>query len=85
MLPLCVNPSEKYVKIECGDEKYILAKALLEKVLPKDCEYKILEEYIGTDLCGMHYEPLFDFCKSLRETDIGLLRIIMLQWKTVPV
>ena len=60
---LCVNPSEKYVKIECGDEKYILAKALLEKVLPKDCEYKILEEYIGTDLCGMHYEPLFDFAK----------------------
>ena len=60
---LCVNPSEKYVIIECGDEKYILAKSLLEKVLPKDCEYKILEEYIGTDLCGMHYEPLFDFAK----------------------
>ena len=60
---LCVNPSETYVKVQLGDEKFILAKALLESVLPKDSEYTILEEYIGTDLCGMHYEPLYTFAK----------------------
>ena len=59
---LCVNPGEKYVKIQLGDDKYILAKALVESVF-KDEEYSVIEEYIGTDLCGMHYVPLFDYAK----------------------
>ncbi len=60
---LCVNPGETYVKIQVEDEKYILAKALVEKVLPKNTEYTVSEEYIGTDLVGIHYEPLYDFAK----------------------
>lgn len=60
---LCVNPSETYVKLQLEDEKYIMAKALVESVMPKDSEYKILEEYTGTELCGMHYEPLYTFVK----------------------
>ncbi len=60
---LCVNPHETYVKVQLEDEKYILAKALVESVLPKDSEYKILKEYTGTDLCDMHYEPLYTFVK----------------------
>ena len=60
---LCVNPHETYAKVQLGDEKYILAKALIEKVLPKDSEYTILEEYVGTDLVGMHYEPLYSYAK----------------------
>lgn len=60
---LCVNPTETYAKVECGDEKYIMAKALLESVMPKDTEYKIIEEYVGTDLTGMHYVPLYDNIK----------------------
>ena len=60
---LCVNPHETYAKVQLGDEKYILAKALVEKVLPKDSEYTILEEYVGTDLVGMHYEPLYSYAK----------------------
>lgn len=60
---LCVNPSETYVKLQREDEKYIMAKALVESVMPKDSEYKILEEYTGTELCGMHYEPLYTFVK----------------------
>ena len=58
---LCVNPGETYVKISVGDEKYILAEALLDSVI-KD-EYTVVEKYIGTDLCGMEYVPLFDFAK----------------------
>ena len=56
---LCVNPYESYVKIAVGDEKYILAKALLDKVIKE--EYEIIEEYVGTDLVGTKYEPLYSF------------------------
>ncbi len=56
---LCVNPHEVYAKIETEGEKYILAEALIEKVIKT--EYKILEKYTGTELCGMEYEPLYDF------------------------
>ncbi len=61
---LCVNPSETYVKVHTADGyTYILAKALCEKVLGgEDSEtapYEILEEFSGTDLEGMEYEPLF--------------------------
>ena len=31
---LCVNPHETYAKVQLGDEKYILAKALVEKRSP---------------------------------------------------
>ncbi len=58
---LCVNPHETYVKIKCGEETFILAEALLETVI-KD-EYTVVEKYIGTDLCGLEYEPLYDYAK----------------------
>ncbi len=56
---LCVNPHETYVKIKCGEEKYILAEALLDTVIKT--EYEVVEKYIGTDLCGLEYEPLFSY------------------------
>ena len=58
---LCVNPHETYVKIKCGDETYILAEALLDAVIKS--EYEVVEKYVGTDLCGLEYEPLFNFAK----------------------
>ncbi len=58
---LCVNPDETYIKVQSGDEKYILAEALAESVL-KD-EYSVLEKYVGKDLCGMEYVPLYEFAK----------------------
>ena len=33
---LCVNPSEDYVKVESGGYKFIVAKALVNKVLGDD-------------------------------------------------
>ncbi len=56
---LCVNPVEDYVKIAVGEEKFILAEALISSVI-KD-EYEILERYKGQDLEYVEYEPLFDF------------------------
>ncbi len=58
---LCVNPHETYVKVKVADETFILAEALLDTVI-KD-EYEVIEKYIGTDLCGLEYEPLYDFAK----------------------
>jgi len=56
---LCVNPNEDYVKVESQGYKFILAKALANKVLGDD--YTILENYKGTDLEYIEYEQLLPF------------------------
>ena len=53
---LCVNPDEAYVKVESKGNKFIIAKALMNKVLGE--EVKVLEEYIGKDLEGIEYDQL---------------------------
>ena len=55
---LAVGPDIDYVKIETEGKKLILAKARLE-VIKED--YKILEEYKGSDLVGIHYDQLFKY------------------------
>jgi isoleucyl-tRNA synthetase len=65
---LCVNPDETYVKVKAADGyTYYLAKALLDTVLGKLADkengvaaYEIIEEYVGKDLEGKEYEPLFE-------------------------
>ncbi|MDO4295821.1 MAG: isoleucine--tRNA ligase [bacterium] len=54
---LCVNPVEDYVKVEQDGVKYYLAAALAETVLKEN--YTILEHYVGSDLEGKEYEPLY--------------------------
>lgn len=56
---LCVNPNETYVKVESMGYKFILAKALMNKVLGDDV--KVLEEYKGSDLEYLEYEQLLPF------------------------
>ena len=60
---LTVNPNETYIKIKFNNQKYILAKALVDKVLDLAPEenYEILEEFIGKDLEYHEYIPVFDF------------------------
>ena len=55
---LVVNPKETYAKVASGGKVYILAQALLEKVMKES--YEILETMPGKDLEYMEYEPLFD-------------------------
>ena len=62
---LCVNPHESYVKVVDGEYTYIMAEALVEKVLGEGKE--ILERYTGTDLEGMEYEPLYDCAREAAE------------------
>ena len=59
---LCVNPKETYVKIKAEDgKKYILAEALVPSVIKG--EYEIIKKYIGDELYGTEYEPLYNFAK----------------------
>ena len=72
-LALCVNPSAEYCKVKAVDGyTYYMAKALLDTVLSPlakagEAPYEILETYIGTELEGRDYEPLFDCVKPLCE------------------
>ena len=60
-LALCVNPKEDYVKVESMGYKFILAKALADKVLGED--YCIIETFKGKELVGTKYEQLMTFVK----------------------
>ena len=53
---LCVNPKEAYVKVKSKGIEFIMAKALVNKVLGD--EVQILEEYTGRDLEYQEYEQL---------------------------
>jgi len=61
---LVVHPDIEYVKVNVGQENYILAKELL-KILEND--YKIVQEYKGSELEGIAYQPLFDIQKLQNE------------------
>ncbi len=56
---LCVNPNEKYVKINNEGNIYVLAEALIPSVIEGD--YTVLAEYTGKELEYTEYVPLFDF------------------------
>ncbi|MBI4079201.1 MAG: isoleucine--tRNA ligase [Candidatus Levybacteria bacterium] len=56
---LAVNSKLTYVKVQQGNERYILAKATL-KMLKKE-PYKIVEEFVGKDLIGKKFIPHYDY------------------------
>lgn len=60
---LAVSVDLDYVEVKVGDEQFILAKDLVEKVLKDEkhqpLKYEILYELKGADLVGLSYEPLF--------------------------
>lgn len=59
---LVINKDLAYVEVTVGDEQFILAKNLLEKVLQDEkhqpLAYKIVRELKGDELVGLSYEPL---------------------------
>jgi len=58
---LCLNEKESYSYAEKDGKTYILASALLASVLKEN--YTVLKTVTGFELCGMEYEPLFDFAQ----------------------
>jgi len=58
---LAVNPKLTYVKVQQGDEEYILAKTTIKMLTDKP--YKVLEEFLGETLVGKKFVPHYKFYK----------------------
>jgi len=66
---LAVGADIRYVQVEGpspdgeneGPERLILAEALLDKVLHNPADYVVRERYLGRDLAGIRYQPLYTF------------------------
>ena len=60
---LAVNTELDYVEVKVGDEQFILAKELVEKVLRDEkhqpLKHEVIRELKGSELVGLSYEPLF--------------------------
>ncbi len=63
---LCVNPEEDYVLVESKGEKFLMANALVEKILGEE-DVTVLEHYVGRDLEGREYEPLYECAGAAAE------------------
>ena len=64
-LALCVHPAFNYVKIfdETHQKNFILHEKLLTTLYkdPKKAKYKKVGEFLGSDMKGWRYVPLFEF------------------------
>jgi isoleucyl-tRNA synthetase len=56
---LAVGADVEYALVQQGDEKLILATALLDQVLQGD--YTVVRKMKGRDLLGTHFVPLYNF------------------------
>jgi isoleucyl-tRNA synthetase len=66
-LGLVLGPDITYVKVQDGEDRYILAKDRLSAYYKDESDYTIIEEYPGQKLSGIEYEPLFPYFASHRE------------------
>ncbi len=73
---LAVAPDADYVEVDLGDERLILAKALVETAI--DGDYRIVREFPGRDLVGIAYEPpyrLIDDSRAYRVHAAGFVNM----------
>lgn len=65
-LALCVGSDIQYCQVATASgEKLLLAKARLGAFFKKESDYTIEAEYLGKDLVGQKYQPLFSYYESL--------------------
>jgi len=62
---IAVDPDVDYVRARLGDDRLILAEALVERVLGEDAE--IEERMPGSALLGLRYEPPFPYITDYGE------------------
>ena len=76
---LFVNSEITYAKVKVGDEFYILAKDLLEKVFVDEKKQPIPFEIVnlmdGSELVGLSYEPLFEDSKYSGEGEENAYKV----------
>ena len=73
-LALAVGPAIRYVKVQDGDDIYILAKDRLPVYYKKMEDIRILGEVDGTALVGLRYEPLFPYFADAKKE--GAFRVV---------
>ena len=61
---VAVSKDLDYAEVKVGDEQFILAKELIQKVLTdekhKPLDYQVVRELKGSELVDLSYEPLFE-------------------------
>jgi isoleucyl-tRNA synthetase len=62
---VAVGPEIEYVRARLGDEVFVLAAPLVEKVLGEEAE--VLAHFPGSALAGTAYEPPFDYLTDFGE------------------
>jgi isoleucyl-tRNA synthetase len=62
---IAVDPEVTYVRVRCGEDRLILAKPLVERVLGEGAD--IQEEMPGSALLGLRYEPPFPYISDYGE------------------
>ncbi len=67
---LAVGKDIAYVKILVGEEYYILAQERLSLILE---QYTITQSYLGSELVGLKYEPLYPYLSELYTNDEKLV------------
>jgi isoleucyl-tRNA synthetase len=65
-LALCLGPDVEYCLIEDAKSKdrYLLATERLSAYYKKETEYAVIKRYLGKELLGLKYEPLFPYFKD---------------------
>jgi isoleucyl-tRNA synthetase len=56
---VAVNPDVEYVRARVGDEVFVVARPLAERVLGEDAD--VIAHFPGSALAGTPYEPPFDY------------------------
>ncbi|XP_055913283.1 isoleucine--tRNA ligase, cytoplasmic-like [Eupeodes corollae] len=79
-LAVCVNPKIIYVKVKPvaveADVVYILSRNRLSFVFKEPSDYIIIEEFPGTSLKDVAYEPLFEYFSEYRKKS-GAFRVLL--------
>ncbi len=72
---LAVNNDLEYIEVKVGDDQFVLAKALAEKVLQDEkhqlLEYQVIRTLKGSELVGKTYEPLLPIPKGMTATPVN--------------
>jgi len=61
---LAVGPKISYVKIQDGEDIFIMAKDRVATYYKDPSKVVVVKEFLGTELTGLGYEPLFDYFKN---------------------
>lgn len=76
-LALCVHPDFTYIKIHDQErnQSFIIQEGLLKTLYkdPKKAKYKKLGQFLGADMKGWRYVPLFEYFTDQASNCVSLM------------